>query len=93
MDIRVAALVSQYGMSPPDFEAIAQESDILSVSEGLLHDPDICLESVEHLEEVFRGPVVWLPAVAPYGDLWQSVRVGTNARRITLCPRCYARPG
>ncbi len=90
MDLKVAALVSQYGMSPPDFEAVAEESDILSVADGLLHDPDVCLEDVEHLEAILRGPTVWLPAVVPYGDLWRSVRVGANARPIALCPTCYA---
>ncbi|MHB8419322.1 MAG: hypothetical protein ACYDCL_14690 [Myxococcales bacterium] len=89
MDMSVAALVSQYGISPPDFEALAGESDILSVQDGLLHDPDVCLEDVEHLEGILRGPIAWLPAVAPYGDLWRSVRVGPSARAVTLCPRCY----
>ncbi len=93
MHIKVAALVSQVGLSPPDFEALADESDILSVKDGLLHDPDVCLEDVEHLEAILAGPVAWLPAVAPYGDLWRSVKVGAQARSVTLCPKCYPDAG
>jgi hypothetical protein len=93
MDIQVAALVSQYGMSPADFVALAEESDLLSVQDGLLHDPDILLETADHLAEVLRGAVTWLPAVAPFGDLWQLVRVGGSARKVALCPRCYPDAG
>lgn len=89
MDIKVAALVAQNGLSPPDFEALAEESDILSVQDALLHDPDVCLEDEEHLAGIFRGALVWLPAVAPYGDLWRSVKVGPEGRGVKLCRRCY----
>ncbi len=89
MDFQVATLVAQYGLSPADFEALAEESDLLSVQDGLLHDPDVLLEAADHLDEILKGPVAWLPAVAPFGDLWQVVRVGGSARKVKLCPRCY----
>jgi hypothetical protein len=89
MNLQVATLVTQYGLSPPDFEALAEESDLLSVQDALLHDPDVLLEAADHLEEILRGPVAWLPAVAPFGDLWQLVRVGGSARKVALCPKCY----
>jgi hypothetical protein len=93
MDFQVATLVAQYGMSPADFESLAEESDLLSVQDGLLHDPDILLEAPDHLADILRGAVAWLPAVAPFGDLWQLVRVGGSARKVTLCPRCYPDAG
>jgi hypothetical protein len=89
MDFQVATLVAQYGMSPADFEALAEESDLLSVPDGLLHDPDVLLESPDHLAEILKEAVVWLPAVAPFGDLWRHVRVGGSARKVALCRRCY----
>ncbi|MHB1846680.1 MAG: hypothetical protein ACYCWW_17810 [Deltaproteobacteria bacterium] len=89
MDIKVAALVAQYGIAPQDFEALADDSDLLAVTDGLLHDPDVCLEAADHLEEVLAKPVIWLPAHAPFGDLWREVRVGPEARPLKLCRRCY----
>ena len=89
MDFKVAALVAQHGLSPQDFEALAEESDLLSIADGLLHDPEVCLESAEHLDRILAQPVAWLPARAPFGDLWQEVRVGPAARGVTLCPSCY----
>ena len=89
MDFKVAALVTQLGISPQDFESLAEENDLLSVEDGRLHDPEICLEAADHLEALLRGSVVWLPGYAPYGNLWHSVRVGREGSPITLCPRCY----
>ncbi len=89
MDFKVAALVAQFGVSPQDFEALAEESDLLAVEDGLLHDPDVCLEAADHLEELLAKSVIWLPARAPYGDLWREVRLGPDARRVKLCRRCY----
>ncbi len=89
MNFEVAALLSQYGIRPQDFESLAEESDILSVDDGRLHDPDVCLEAPDHLQQILARPVVWLPGYAPYGDLWQVVRVGREASPVALCPRCY----
>lgn len=93
MDFNVAAIVAQHGISPQDFEALAEEFDLLSVADALLHDPDACLEATEHLDSILAQPVIWLPARAPFGDLWQEVRVGATAAEVSLCPNCYPRVG
>ncbi len=79
-------------MTPQDYEALSEEYDLLQSNSGILHDPEACAELPEHLAEVLRDPVVWLPGVVPYGDLWKDLRFGLPPQRVRLCPSCYAKP-
>ncbi len=89
MDFEIAATLAQAGLAPQDFEALAEENDLLSTEDGVLHDPEVCLSAPDHLAAVLARPVVWLPGYAPYGNLWTAVRVGAEASEVALCPRCY----
>jgi len=89
MDFSVAALAVQLGHSPQDFDDLISTYDVLT-PDGLLHDPEACAASnLGHLGEILSGAVTWLPGMAPYGDLWRSVKSGPEGKAITLCPTCY----
>jgi hypothetical protein len=89
MHFQNAALLLQRGLSPQDYEVLAEEYDLLSLGTGLLHDPESAAESAEHLEEVLKDGVVWLPGSVPYGNLWRDLRVGLAAHPVKLCAACY----
>jgi hypothetical protein len=84
-----AALLVSHGITPQDFEEFSEEYDLLQASTGALHDPEVCVERPDHLAEVLQGTIVWLPGVAPYGDLWKDLRFGLPAKKVRLCPICY----
>jgi hypothetical protein len=91
MHFQAAALLIEHGMTPQDFDALAEEYDLLTVQEATLHDPESASESPTHLEAVLKGPVVWLPGAVPYGNLWKDARVGVTGRSIQLCESCFPR--
>ena len=89
MDFNAAALAVQLGLSPQDFDDLISEYDLLT-PDGRLHDPESCAATnLAHLGEILSGAVTWLPGAAPYGDVWRSVKFGSQAQAITLCPTCY----
>jgi hypothetical protein len=91
VNFQTAALLVEHGIAPQDYEGLSEEFDLLQVSSGVLHDPETCADLPEHLEELLRDPIVWLPGVVPYGDLWKDLRFGVPPQRVRLCPICYAR--
>jgi hypothetical protein len=84
-----AALLIAHGITPQDYEEMSDEYDLLQAGSGLLHDPEDCAERPEHLKEVLKEAIVWLPGVVPYGDLWKDLRAGLPPRGVRLCPVCY----
>jgi hypothetical protein len=90
VNFQTAALLVTHGIAPQEFEALCEEYDLLQVASAVLHDPETCAEMPEHLEELLRDPVLWVPGVVPYGDLWKDLRCGIPARNVRLCPVCYA---
>jgi hypothetical protein len=91
VNFQSAALLVEHGIAPQDYDELSEEFDLLQVSSGLLHDPEACAELPEHLEEILRGTMVWLPGVVPYGELWRDLRIGLPARAVRLCPVCYTK--
>jgi hypothetical protein len=89
MHFQAAAILLEHGLSPQDFEALAEEFDLLAVDTSVLHDPESVGKDPSHLELVLRGPVVWLPGAVPYANLWRDVRVGCSAKGIQLCSSCF----
>jgi hypothetical protein len=89
MDFNAAALAVQLGLAPQDFDDLISAYDLLT-QDGQLHDPEACAaRNLAHLGEILSGPVTWLPGTTPYGDVWRSVKFGTQGKAITLCPICY----
>ena len=83
----------QRGMTPQDYAERAEEFDLLSVDEAVLHDPDSTAEDLAHLEKVLSGAVVWIPGAVPYGDLWRDLRVGVPPQAVKLCASCFPPKG
>jgi hypothetical protein len=92
VNFQAAALLVEHGITPQDFESLSEEFDLLQPTAGVLHDPEACSELPDHLAELLREPIVWLPGVIPYGDLWKDIRVGVAPQRVRLCPVCYGKP-
>jgi hypothetical protein len=84
-----AALLIAHGMTPQDYEEMSDEYDLLQAGSGILHDPEDCAERPDHLKEVLKESILWLPGVVPYGDLWKDLRAGLPARAVRLCAICY----
>jgi hypothetical protein len=91
MHFQAAALLVEHGMTPQDFDTLAEEFDILAVEDLALHDPEVASGDPAHLELILKGPVVWLPGAVPYGNLWKDVRAGVPAASIHLCQTCFPR--
>jgi len=91
MHFQAAALLIEHGITPQNFDALAEEYDLLAVRDATLHDPETASGSPAHLEKVLEGPVMWLPGAVPYGNLWKDARVGIEGKSIRLCESCFPR--
>jgi hypothetical protein len=91
MHFQAAALLIEHGMTPQDFDLLAEEFDLLAVEEATLHDPEVASGDPAHLEAILVGAVVWLPGAVPYGSLWRDARVGVPPHSIRLCEKCFPR--
>ena len=89
MHFQAAAILVQSGLTPQDFEELAESFDLLAVNESLLHDPESAGEDPVHLESILKGPIVWVPGAVPYGNLWRDLRTGVPAANVKLCRACF----
>ena len=87
MHFQAAALLIEHGITPQSFDTLAEEYDLLTVHEAILHDPETASENPAHRGRILKGPIVWLPGTVPYGNLWKDTRVGAS----TVCQSSSAR--